>query len=247
MSILLIVMEGLRMSEYHFEKAKKGTKNNTIKRQLRLITNHPVFIINLVYSFFIRLIYGLNIFKPLQLVVDWRSRFVRKPGSKVIIKGQFFVGGRYITNLSSSSANVLVYDGATLIINGRVKIGPGVQIVVARGGKLTLNDGTYVTADAKIFCSSNMEIGKKCAISWGTSIIDSDFHEIEYDGKQECKREITIGNNVWIGCNATILKGVTIDNDVVIAAGAVVNKNLPSNILAGGNPAKIIKENISWR
>lgn len=235
------------MSEYPFETTKARTKSEAIKRQLKLITNHPVILINLLYSFFIRLIYGFNIFKPFQLVVDWRSRFVRKPGSKVVIRGQFFVGGRYITNLSSSSANVLVFNGGTLIINGRVKIGPGVQIVVARGGKLTLNDGTYITADAKIFCSSTVEIGKKCAISWGTSIIDNDFHEIFYNGKQEGSQEIRIGDHVWIGCNATILKGVSVADHCVIAAGAVVTKDLPKNVLAGGNPAKVIKENISWR
>lgn len=235
------------MSEYPFETTKPRTKGEAIKRQLKLITNHPVILINLLYSFFIRLIYGLNVFKPFQLVVDWRSRFVRKRGSKVKINGQFFVGGRYITNLSSSSANVLVFDGGTLVVNGRVKIGPGVQIVVARGGKLTLNNGTYITADAKIFCSSTVEIGKKCAISWGTSIIDNDFHEIYYSGKQEGSQEIKIGDHVWVGCNTTILKGVTIDSHSVIAAGSVVTKDLPSNILAGGNPARVLKENISWK
>ncbi len=235
------------MSEMPYEKTENGVKNDSIKKQLKLMTTHPVIFINLIYSFFIRLIYGFNIFRPFQLVVDWRSRFVRKPGSTVKINGQFFVGGRYITNLSSSSANVLVYKGGTLIINGRVKIGPGVQIVVAKGGRLVLNNGTYITADAKIFCSSNIEIGKNCAISWGTSIIDSDFHQIDYQGKKDGKTEIYIGNHVWIGCNTTILKGVRVSDHTVVAAGAVVTKDLPSNILAGGNPARVIKENISWR
>ncbi|SES90355.1 acyltransferase [Anaerobranca gottschalkii] len=234
------------MSDYLFE-SKVLSKKERLKKQLRLISNHPVILINLIYSFFIRLIYGLNIFQPFQLVVDWRSRFVRKRGSKVIIRGQFFVGGRYITNLSSSSANVLIYDGGTLIINGRVKIGPGVQIVVARGGKLIMNNGTYITADAKIFCSSTMEIGKNCAISWGTSIIDSDFHQLYYEGRKTEDPQIKIGDNVWIGCNSTILKGVKISSNTVIAAGSVVTKDLPSSVLAGGNPAKVLKENISWK
>lgn len=235
------------MSEYPFDTTDSLSKNEAIKRQLNLVTNHPVILINLLYSFFIRLIYGLNIFKPFQLVVDWRSRFVRKPGSQVKINGQFFVGGRYITNLSSSSANVLIFKGGTLIINGRVKIGPGVQIVVAPGGKLILNDGTYITADAKIFCSSVVEIGRRCAISWGTSIIDSDFHQIYYKGRKENSQRIKIGDHVWIGCNSTVLKGVNINSHSVIAAGSVVTKDLPNNVLAGGNPARILKENISWK
>lgn len=55
-------------------------------------------------------------------------------------------------------------------------------------------------------------------------------------------KSVTIGNDVWIGGNCTILPGVTIGNNVVIAAGAVVTKDIPDNCLAGGVPAKVIKE-----
>lgn len=51
-----------------------------------------------------------------------------------------------------------------------------------------------------------------------------------------------IGNDVWIGGNCTILPGVTIGNNVVIAAGAVVTKDIPDNCVAGGVPAKVIKQ-----
>ncbi|TLD82533.1 sugar O-acetyltransferase [Helicobacter trogontum] len=56
-----------------------------------------------------------------------------------------------------------------------------------------------------------------------------------------CK-PIHIGNRVWIGINATICPGVTIGENSIIAAGAVVTKDVPSNVIVGGNPAKIIKE-----
>lgn len=55
-------------------------------------------------------------------------------------------------------------------------------------------------------------------------------------------KPVTIGNDVWIGGNVTILPGVTIGNNVVIAAGAVVTKDVPDNCIAGGVPAKVIKE-----
>lgn len=54
-------------------------------------------------------------------------------------------------------------------------------------------------------------------------------------------KPITIGNNVWVGGNSTILMGVTIGDNVVIGAGSVVNKDIPDNTLAVGNPAKIIR------
>lgn len=65
-------------------------------------------------------------------------------------------------------------------------------------------------------------------------------------GGKEKSAPIHIGNHVWIGARATILKGVTIGDGAVVAAGAVVNKDVPPNTLVGGVPARIIKENISW-
>ena len=59
-------------------------------------------------------------------------------------------------------------------------------------------------------------------------------------------KPIKIGNHVWIGINATILKGVTIGDGAIIAAGAVVNKDVEENSLVGGVPAKVIKKNIFW-
>ena len=53
--------------------------------------------------------------------------------------------------------------------------------------------------------------------------------------------KITIGNSVWIGANVTILPGVTIGNNVVIGAGSVVNKDIPSNVIAVGNPCKVLR------
>lgn len=55
-------------------------------------------------------------------------------------------------------------------------------------------------------------------------------------------KPVTIGNDVWIGGDVTILPGVTIGNNVVVAAGAVVTKDVPDNCVVGGVPAKIIKK-----
>jgi acetyltransferase-like isoleucine patch superfamily enzyme len=57
---------------------------------------------------------------------------------------------------------------------------------------------------------------------------------------------IHIGNHVWIGMNVTILKGVQIGDGAIIAAGAVVTRNIPARCLAGGVPARVLKENITW-
>ncbi len=57
----------------------------------------------------------------------------------------------------------------------------------------------------------------------------------------EFGKPVTIGNNVWLGGSSVITPGVTIGDNVVVAAGAVVVKDVPNNVVVGGNPAKIIK------
>ena len=69
------------------------------------------------------------------------------------------------------------------------------------------------------------------------------------DAEERCSgaeygKPVTIGDNVWLGGRSVIAPGVTIGNNVVVAAGAVVVKDVPDNVVVGGNPAKIIKENI---
>ena len=58
---------------------------------------------------------------------------------------------------------------------------------------------------------------------------------------------ISIGNHVWIGAGATILKGVTIGDNAIIGAGSVVTKDVPPNTIVAGNPAHIIRQRIEWR
>lgn len=93
-----------------------------------------------------------------------------------------------------------------------------------------------------------VEIGRKVYVSENVSIRDSDNHTLMYDGKTSTNisAPIVIEDNVWIGMNVTILKGVHIGTGAVIAAGAVVIKDVPAGCLAAGVPAKVIRENISW-
>jgi len=101
-------------------------------------------------------------------------------------------------------------------------------------------NGTTIVSKEKIF------IGKNTMIAPNTIIIDHDAHNLwplEDRWKNEGKSsKISIGENVWIGMNSIILKGVEIGNGAAIAAGSVVTKNCESNTLYAGNPAKKIKK-----
>ena len=90
---------------------------------------------------------------------------------------------------------------------------------------------------------------QKWNVEKNTIITTSRNHVIFDDqgNRTNIEKDIIIGNNVWIGCNSTILKGVEISHDIVIGANSVVAKKIEaSNVVLAGNPVEIKKKNITW-
>jgi acetyltransferase-like isoleucine patch superfamily enzyme len=134
----------------------------------------------------------------------------------------------------------------SMLVEEYFNMGRGCRIDVGPKGKLVLR-GSRITANTTIIAMNSITIGRGCAISWGVEIIDSDFHELSYEGRVEKDPAIIIGDRVWIGGHAKILKGVTIGNGCVIAANSVVTKSFEGeNLLVGGAPARILKEDVRW-
>lgn len=117
----------------------------------------------------------------------------------------------------------------------------------ANGGKarITIGNNSYIGDRTEIHAGSLVQIGNGCDISWDCNILDRDYHKLGSD--TETVRPVIISDNVWIGCGATVLKGVNIGEGAVVAAGAVVTKDVPPRALVAGNPAKVIKENVVWK
>lgn len=102
-------------------------------------------------------------------------------------------------------------------------------------------DGTHISNNCVIISEGpGIEIGQNCLIGPEVSIFDSDFHGL-VDRRQPMKSAVKIGNNVFIGSRVIILKGVHIGDNSTIAAGAVVTGEVPANVVAAGNPARVIK------
>lgn len=119
------------------------------------------------------------------------------------------------------------------------------------GGKpfLKIGDNCRFGAYNHITCANKVIIGNNCLTGKWVTITDNSHGETDSATLKisPIKRAITskgpvvIGNNVWIGDKATILPGVSIGDGAVVAANAVVTKNVPSYSVVGGNPARIIK------
>src|SRR5947209_17808561 len=128
----------------------------------------------------------------------------------------------------------------------------GCSFSVGVNGRVVIGDFTLLNG-ALIMCEDQIEIGSHCLISWNVGIADSDFHPLEpaqrlidaealapyfKDRPPRPKLKtvpVKIGDNVWIGMNATILKGVSIGDNSVVAAGSVVTKSIPPNTVGSGN------------
>lgn len=121
-------------------------------------------------------------------------------------------------------------------INARRK-----ESVIEIGDNTWINNNITIISDGK-----KISIGKDCLIGTDVEIMDSDFHDLEprhrFGGKNILKGDVTIEDNVFIGNGVVILKGVTIGKNSVIGNRSVVVKNIPANVIAAGNPAKVIKQ-----
>lgn len=125
--------------------------------------------------------------------------------------------------------------------------------------RIKFGKSIYCGPDIYIRNYGNIEIGERCSLGFSTQIwnyapirIGEDFmaaaglkintgsHDVKT--MHATNNIIKIGDRCWCGLNVTILSGVTIGNDVVIAAGSVVNKDLPDNVVAAGVPAKVIRK-----
>lgn len=133
---------------------------------------------------------------------------------------------------------------STLEVNGRVCFSVGSMLRVGKQATLKIGKNTYFNKNTTLYCDCYISIGNNCLFSQNCILRDSDIHTVLGSEKQ---KQIVIGDNVWVGTNCIILKGVTIGSGSVIAAGSVVTKSFPEKSLIGGNPAKLINENIEWR
>ncbi|PZX19158.1 acetyltransferase-like isoleucine patch superfamily enzyme [Breznakibacter xylanolyticus] len=134
-----------------------------------------------------------------------------------------------------------------LIFKGKFAISRGCSFDIGENACVEIGDGGYINGNTNIIIMHELKIGRQCAISWNCQFLDEDFHSIYYEGKKEKKSGIIIGDKVWIGCNVKLYKGTKIADNCVIAADSVVRGCFDeTNCLIAGNPAKIIKRNVTW-
>lgn len=112
------------------------------------------------------------------------------------------------------------------------------------GSNITIGDNFYANMNCVILDVGKITIGNNVMLAPNVNIYGA-THPLDAKTRNsylEYGFAVTIGNNVWIGGNSVILPGITIGDNSVIGAGSVVTKNIPANVVAAGNPCKIIRK-----
>jgi len=110
-------------------------------------------------------------------------------------------------------------------------------------GRVVIGDCCLMSPGSRISASDEIILGDGVMLANGAYVTDSDWHTIhDRMARAGEPTPVRIGNNVWLGDHSTVLKGVTIGDNSVVAARAVVTRDVPPNVVVAGNPARVVKE-----
>lgn len=167
----------------------------------------------------------------------------------------------FYSNNKNINGNFIAHQPIVLKGKGKISVGNNVNVGVINspffyngycyiearkenatlkfGNNIHINNSFSIVSEKSIIIRDNVLIGFNC------NIIDSAFHNLEIDKRFETDpnpKEVIIEENVFIGNNVTILKGVTIGENSVVANGSIVTESCPKNVVIGGTPARVIKQ-----
>ena len=154
-----------------------------------------------------------------------------------------------ILDRNSTHTTLNLERDSMLEFKGTAHIGMGSKISVGSKGILVIGTNFAISALSNINCYKKISFGKNVQLSWGCLIMDSDTHKIFNKENQQINtdKEIIIEDNIWIGCNCTILKGTQLSTNTVVGANSfLTNTHYPGNCIIAGQPAVIKKEIDRW-
>ena len=116
---------------------------------------------------------------------------------------------------------------------------PCIISTAKKGAKITIGDNCGFSG-TRIMAGANITLGNNVRCGANTCIASTDAHSDDYRAGKD--RPVVLEDNVWLGLNVVVLKGVTIGKNSLIGANSVVTKDIPANVIAVGNPCKVIKQ-----
>ena len=164
-----------------------------------------------------------------------RRRFLTRYGRRLKLDGLCFIGPGVVLEIGKTAQVEL----------GRWSwIGHGTKIR-CHEGKVSIGAKSVLGQECTISAFQHISIGRECVIADRVMLIDFDHGVVEVERPIRLqgiyKRDTRVGNNVWIGYGACILRGVTVGDNAIIGTSAVVTKDVPDNAVVAGVPARVIR------
>lgn len=170
----------------------------------------------------------------------WYTEYFLRPECEFLGPHHTIMKPRYVR---ISGPNIRIGRSFTAIGEPMHQVEIGVWGRNPGEGRIEIGDCVLMSPGSRLSASDEITLGDGVMLANGAYITDSDWHTI-YDRtvRDERVTPVHIGENVWLGDHATVLKGVTIGKNSVVAARAVVTRDVPENVVVAGNPAKVVKE-----
>lgn len=180
-----------------------------------------------------------------RLKIIYRFLFPKKPCA-ILGRNVRFDYRSCVYNLSTDPKKISIGDGCRI---------DGTLTVWKNGGEIIIGKNSYIGLDTRVWSAKKIKIGDNVQIAHNVNIFDNNIHSInpdirrkefifhyENDDSDLKGEEIIIENDVWIGTQVVVLKGVRIGENSIVGSGSIVTKSIPSNKIVAGNPLKIIGE-----
>lgn len=190
-------------------------------------------------------------------VFVYRHTRLLQPNGKLVITAPLHTGmiklGHYVRGTQDERYLRTTWEiYGEIIFGGDACIGRGTSISVGKNAKLVFGENLTISGNTEIYCHHLITIGNNCTFSWGILMMDTDFHAIKDIQTGEIingSQPVSIGSHVWIGSRVTILKGVRLASNMIVAAASLVTKSFDEEycVIAGqGKDASVIKRNVLW-
>jgi acetyltransferase-like isoleucine patch superfamily enzyme len=198
----------------------------------------------------------VSILRSLYLSARFRGRIVVLRGTRIrldrgaridVQPGCRVVFGKDYTSGAPASLDMRRDARLTIYGHGRVVICRGARFVILNGGHVEIGGETAINCNVAITCAKHIHIGRNNLISWNRNIFDGNMHELVVAGVPRPRsRPVHLDDHVWIGAGATVLSA-TIGAWAVVGTGSVVTGEVPGEVVVSGNPAQVVRKDVSWR
>jgi len=179
-----------------------------------------------------------------------KVNIVKDKSANIIVKGKSEFG----SSMDGAPIYITLAENATLLIEGDLIIGNGVQILVGRNGFLRIGGkenekAAILGSGSKFYVLKKVDIGKDFICAYNVFVTDCDWHYIEYsDTPTKFQSDTIIGNHVWVAHESSLLKGTVLGHGSIVGCRSVLSqKNYPENSLVAGIPARVVKSGCNWK